>query len=69
MKTFRLTSWIIWGLSIVVAITLAVLHRKDLTLIPNIIMWISLICGNIGNILAANQKLNERIKYLQGLNK
>jgi hypothetical protein len=56
VKKFRLISWILWGLSIVVAITLALMHRKDLTLIPNITMWIFLICGNVSNALIIHKK-------------
>ena len=65
MKKFRLISWILWGLSIVVAITLALMHRKDLTLIPNITMWIFLICGNVSNVLITHKELKERGRYMK----
>lgn len=59
MKTFRLISWILWGLSIILAIIFALMKQKDLVVVENTSMWIFLVCGNVGNHLVFKKNFKE----------
>lgn len=59
MKTFRLISWILWGLSIILAIIFALMKQKDLVVVVNISMWMFLVCGNVGNYLVFKKNFKE----------
>jgi hypothetical protein len=59
MKTFRLISWILWGLSIILAIIFALMKQKDLVVVANISMWIFLVCGDVGNHLVFKKNFKE----------